>query len=578
MIDPHSSPASAVPPHRGAFTLIEVMVSIAVAIILLLGVNQVFRATAQTTGAGLALSSSQQLSRTVKATLTNDLKNGAWGTDAGILIIRNEQVYAFRNPTDQQGAADPNDPTKVNPTILAAATNANTAAANFPAGIYPAFVASSRSHRIDRIGFFVRELLDRQTSPNQLDTIPVEGNEAWVWYGHLSLPNNALLKGQTRADWVTPVQPAEYFAPGAPNDNTAINDNNFFATDFTLGRFATLLLGTDQSVLQASPDCLQISNNGSSYKPQISAPFVTPLTFDSVSANSTGDIACQSLHDVAQDSISDFTARLARFASVNNPPAAGNPWYYSMIGVELRGAVAIDHRYQASPFIPSVALDPKNPGRLGPTALALAAPIIARGCCHFIVEYAGNYLTQLEIPGGKDANGNIDGTITSPFPSSNPDHIDFVSVFDPTTNQYVRKIRWYGFPRDTNGIPGIQYDDVMPLRDVIALSGVQFNGISIQAPFEYFGQGFSVRPAAKEVPTDGTPTSKGVTEYAALGSQPDYSYTCAWGPSAAPPPTGLTSWPAYGVPKLLRITVVFDDPDGRLGSEQSYEYIIDLRN
>lgn len=561
MIDPHSSPASAVPPRRGAFTLIEVMVSIAVAIILLLGVNQVFRATAQTTGTGLALSSSQQLSRTVKATLTNDLKNGAW--DTGVLIIRNEQVYAFRNPTDQQGAADPNDPTKVNPTILSAATSANTAAANFPAGIYPAFVASSRSHRVDRIGFFARELLDRQTSPNQLDTIPVQGNEAWVWYGHLSLPNNALLKGQTRDAWVVnPQQPAEYFAPGAPNDNSAVNDNNFFATDFTLGRFSTLLLGTDNSVLQANPDCLQTSIN-----PQF---LLAPLTWDSVNRTNTGDAAYKSVHDVAQDSISYFMAyQLATFASANASP----PWYCSMIGVEMRGAVAFDHRYQACPFIPSVALDPKSPGRLGPTALALAAPIIARGCCHFIVEYAGNYLTQVEVPGGKDANGNIDGTIISPVPSSNPDHIDYVSVLDQTTtpNHYVRKIRWYGFPRDTNGIPGIQYDDVMPLRDVIALSGVK---PSIQAPFEHFGQGFSQIPAAGEVPTDGTPTSKSVTEYATLGSTPDYSYTCAWGPYPAIPPPPAN----YSLPKLLRITVVFDDPDGRLGSEQSYEYIIDLRN
>src|SRR6476646_4004668 len=69
-----------------AFTLVELMVSIAVALLLILGVNQVFRATSQTTGAGQALSTEQRYSRTVKTTLSNDLHNGAW--DSHVLIIR----------------------------------------------------------------------------------------------------------------------------------------------------------------------------------------------------------------------------------------------------------------------------------------------------------------------------------------------------------------------------------------------------------------------------------------------------------------------------------------------------------
>jgi len=554
LIDPKLATA-----RRSAFTLVEVMVSIAVALLLLLGVNQVFHATALTTGVGLALSTSQQMSRTVKAALQNDLKNGAW--DAGILIIRNEQVYAYRNTADQQSAADPNDPTKPDPAFSSA----------FPNGVYPAYIINSRSHRVDRIGFFARGMFDRQTSPGPMDTVSVQGTEAWVWYGHLALPNNNVLKSPNRDDWTNPQRSsAQFFGPGVPNTSNATNDNNFFASDWALGRFATLLLGLNPN----ANDNSAASRSNRDYL-QFGSSSYAPLTYDSTSALMSGsfaDPAFASLHDAAWESIDDFKGRLAR--SISTPPPSGIPWYYSMIGVEaqvLQPEIA-DHRYQASPFIPSVGLDKNNTSRLSPTSLALAAPIMARGCCHFIVEYAGNYLTQVDAPGGTDANKRPDGTVLSASPSSDPNHIDYVSEYDPTTTQYVRKIRWYGFPRNTNGIPGIQYDDVIPLRDVLAL-----NNAGPQAQFEHFGPGFPLAPSAGQVATNGAPTSQSLTEYDTLGNQPDYTYTCAWGPYPPnpPPPAGMAN---YGLPKLLRITVVFDDPNGRLGTEQSYEYIIDLRN
>ena len=546
LIDPKLATA-----RRSAFTLVEVMVSIAVALLLLLGVNQVFHATALTTGVGLALSTSQQMSRTVKSSLQDDLKNGAW--DTGILIIRNEQVYAYRNTADQQSAADPSNPAKPDPALSSA----------FPGGLYPAYTINSRSHRVDRIAFFARGLFDRQTSPGPMDTTPVQATEAWVWYGHLALPNNAVLKGQTRDDRTNPQQPAQYFGPGAANTGNATNDNNFFASDWTLGRFATLLLGPSNTfsaaTLKMNPDYLRFD---------LSISYATPLSYDSVSAAVSGgspEFAYKSLHDVAGDSIANFTARLSQDVSATSPaviPADGIPWYCSMIGIDSQQPPA-DHRYQASPYIPSVGLDSNNTSRISPTSLALAAPVMARGCCHFIVEYAGNFLTQTDAPGTID-----DGTITSGVPSQNSDHIDFVSVYDQNTLQYVRKIRWYGYPRDTNGIPGIQYDDVLPLRDVLAL-----NNAGPPAPFEHFGVGFPNPPSAM-VTKGPLVQSNTLVQYNQLGNQPDYAYTCAWGayPARQPP------WPNYGLPKLLRITVVFDDPNGRLGTEQSYEYIIDLRN
>ena len=48
-------------------------------------------------------------------------------------------------------------------------------------------------------------------------------------------------------------------------------------------------------------------------------------------------------------------------------------------------------------------------------------------------------------------------------------------------------------------------------------------------------------------------------------SQP---YICAW---------DVTTGAAY-LPKLIRITVAVDEPNGRLNNEQTYEYVFELPN
>ncbi len=545
---------------RAAFTLIEVMVSIAVALILLLGVNQVFKASSELAGSGQALSHDQQLSHTVKQVITNDLKRGAW--DSGVLAIRCEQRYAFRNSLDRQGAQSP-DPSQ-DPLWVA------------NGGTIPAYIVNRRSHRIDRIGFFARGLFSRQTTPPNMTPQPLtvlnRANEAWIWFGHLSLPNNKFVSGSFPSQWFTPVDAtAGFFSPGDPNTN---NDNNFDASDWILGRFATLLGGSEATDSQ-NPDTLV--GPGS-----ISPPFLAPLTFDSfaLKSNSGGtDTAEMSLHDFARTSISDYTTQLAQFMV----SGSGDPnWMNWMIGYDTGRKT--DHRYRGVPFIPST-VDPGSP-RVTPVSLEWLAPCMAKGCAQFIVEYAGNYLTQNDDPGQSD-----DGKVLNPRPDpNNPNHIDYVmsTVVDPQTNttSYIRKIRWYGFPRDVNGQPGIQYDDVLPLRDVIALSG--FTNTGFFPPFESFGAGF---PPAQ--------TSPGSIDYSALQvpntpsnpqSNVDTSYACGWGAaippfpnkplpssSAVTPPVQWTSWPTYGLPKLLRITIALDDGSGRLADAQFYEFVIDLR-
>lgn len=552
---------------RGAFTLIEVMVSIAVALLLLIGVNQVFKASSDLAGAGQALSHDQQLSHTVKQTVVNDLHRGAW--DSGILVLRCEQRYAFRDALDQQNAQS-QDPSQ-DPLWVA------------NSGTVPAYVVNRRSHRIDRIGFFARGLFSRQTTPTGLSPQPLtvlnRAPEAWVWYGHLSLPNNKFISGSFPSQWLAPGDPkAGFFAPGDPNAN---NDNNFLASDWTLGRFATLLGGLAAADPQ-NPDWL-VGVGGTGYQPpQFSPPVLAPLTFDSVAAQSTSgnvDTAEMSLHDYARTSIADYTNQLAQFMS----SGSGDPnWMNWMIGYDTNRR--FDHRYRGVPYIPST-LDP-NSARVTPVSLEWLAPCMAKGCAQFFVEYAGNYLTQVDDPGQAD-----DGKVLNPRPDvNNPNHIDYVMtpVANPQngTTTYIRKVRWYGFPRDVNGQPGMQYDDVLPLRDVISLSG--FTNTGFYPPFENFGAGFP-----------GPQTSINSIDYSALQvpntpSTPqtltDTSYSCGWGAmippapnralpssSAVTPPVQWTSWPTYGLPKLLRITIALDDGSDRLADAQFYEFIIDLR-
>lgn len=550
-----------------AFTLIEVMVSIAVALLLLLGVNQVFKASSDLTGTGQALSHDQQLSHTVKQFVTNDLQHGAW--DSGILVIRNEQRYAFRDSLDRQGASS-QDPSQDPLWVI-------------NGGTVPAYAVNRRSHRIDRIGFFARGMFSRQTTPPGMNPQPLtvlnRSSEAWVWYGHLSLPNNKFVSGSFPSQWVSPADPnAGFFSPGDPSAN---NDNNFVASDWILGRFATLLGGLDATDVQ-NPDWLTSFGATGYAAPSFSPPQLAPLTFDSVAAQSTpgsnGDTAEMSLHDFARTSIADYTNQLAQFMA---SPSADPNWMNWMIGYDA--GRRIDHRYRGVPYVPST-VDPGS-ARITPLSLAWLAPCMAKGCSQFIVEYAGNYLTQADDPGQSD-----DGKVLDPRPDpNNPNHIDYVTtpVVIPSTGAttYIRKVRWYGFPRDVNGQPGMQYDDVLPLRDVIALSG--FTNPGFFPPFEIFGSGF---PPAQ--------TAMGSIDYSGLQvpntpsnpqSNTDTSYTCGFGAvlpplptkllptSATVPPVQWTSWPTYGLPKLLRITIALDDGSEHLADAQVYEFIIDLR-
>ena len=135
-------------PPKPGFTLAELMVSIAIAMILILGVNMVFKASTNTVSGGMALSGANRQNLVVKTVLKNDLAQIA---NDGLLIIRSEQRYAFRNVADRSGDSDGNPSTLDIP----------GQAGGVP--IHPTRV-NDRSHRLDRVAFFTRGVFPRQTA------------------------------------------------------------------------------------------------------------------------------------------------------------------------------------------------------------------------------------------------------------------------------------------------------------------------------------------------------------------------------------------------------------------------------
>src|SRR5256885_13100636 len=100
--------------HSTAFTLIELMISIALVVILMVGITKVFSLTAQTAGATNQLSSSLRDGRATQAELYQDLST-AVTDDAPCMLLCSSRISAFRNKADQQSARDWNaNPTEAN--------------------------------------------------------------------------------------------------------------------------------------------------------------------------------------------------------------------------------------------------------------------------------------------------------------------------------------------------------------------------------------------------------------------------------------------------------------------------------
>jgi prepilin-type N-terminal cleavage/methylation domain-containing protein len=518
-------------PHgKHGFTLIELMVSTAMVLILILGVNAIFKMASDTVGTGQALAGADRENRSAQAVLYDDFRNAVI-TDAPFLLIRSEAAWAFRNRADEDADHDGG--------VLTVDLDPDTKGdESMPPSLGLPF--HDRIHRVDRVGFFSNQLQKRQTGTHSARVCrfvdPGASAESLIWIGHLLEPSGAA-------------------GPGTRS----------YAADWILGRNVILLsLTPNPPAASTVPPSIYIRQE----PPRGDEHRLSPLEPTSAASQRDAygnDYTLQtSRYDLAETSIADFRDRLRQDIALHG--ARGKKLGGDFAWWELLSGTAdgrIDRptenvgtgRFMCDPY-------PRKP--LTPASVAQASPIFVRGCSQFIVEYAGDYLWQAP-------DGRVFGTYLA-GPAGVDGQVDFSVVLEQPNPDGpvvpVRRVRWYGMPRnvdtfdDLAGRPVVVgglgtkdpnvLRDVVPLRDVLVAAGVT-------VPSDFFEHFADLEPAG---------------DYASprridLPTRPVSNYWAAWGPAE------LASG-SLARPKMLRITMTVDEPFGRMAEGQAYEYIINL--
>jgi len=418
---------------RPAFTLVELMISIALALILIIGINAVFKIASETVGAGQSLGTISRDDRTAHTTIYNDLHNAVTNLPRSNILqspaffIASSQGYAFRNAVDRQGDAD-GDPSTLNNVAMPV----------------DAVTVSDRSHRKDTLGFFASgDTYARQTADDGQYVSPTSSSEAYIWYGHLMQPNNAFRLNRAGPN-------SGFYGPGDLDVSaTNKNDNNALACDWILGRWAMLLTPNPPA---------------GDYYIGTPIPGGNPLAWNAVSSDHHALI--ESRYDIVNTSLSAF-AQL----ETSLPPAPPLPQPAPAMSAQVYfrdQMIWINSPNPINPLIAPIPLPGQMryycnpfPGKpLNSATMAATAPIFLRSCSQFIVEFAGDYINQ-----------NPDGSVIPG--STGGDGIDYIvdtSVPVAAGQTPPHKIRWYGFPRSVNGDgsvhTGPNFQDVVPVRDL----------------------------------------------------------------------------------------------------------------
>lgn len=628
------------------------MISIAMVVLLLIGVNQVFQYTTQAVSVGQTMSSAIRDSRAAQTAFSQDLTNAAGANDGPFLIIHSAQVYAFRNRADMAADKD-QDASTVDLTgsgMEGAQNNPNVPADTISPATY-----NYRNHRVDMLSFFSRGTFPAQTGDTQFVYPNITSNEARIWYGFLKLPNNTYANPTDTGSYVDSSGPTETYrfpglasgttsvaasaAKGGSDGNTPANDpNNFFATDWVLGRVATLLIPT--LVTAPGPTQPQVShfysyqNGGTMWSANLGTPAaMSPLSVESTSADSTGSLKWKqewSRFDVAQTSIPSYYSQLASYISGNaNNNVSSGGWPDSFFYVGSFGG-ANSQLFQCNPFVTTFSTTSGNPTETGPEKMARTTPFFIKGCTQFIVEFAGDFVKQDdnpqdyygEIVNGQTVYSNYGDVIDYVTASNgNADGLDYVLVPTYTSagalnprSLWTKKIRWYGLPRNTSGgtaVNGNQSASYTP-RTATFVQNAQTDAIS-NKQYAYLNTSSNMpdvvplrdvvtfMPSARLAGSNQTPPSlqSYLQGYLATygncwperllpGSGNPGSGTGAANYTAAGS-TGMTKGSDYLVawgpdtdlagiprPQLIRITITLDDSSSPNVDGQTYQYVFAL--
>lgn len=524
------------------FSLVELMISIALALIILLGVNYVFRSTQKTVSTGMALSSQVRTQHAASDSIRNDFISAVSAAQQPVIAIHSSSVVAFQSRndqlTDKDGLASTLD-------IDGNGIENESGVPGENAMTWPG-VYTSRRHRVDTLSFFASGKFHRQTGQpapgSEVLVSNMDSHEAWIWYGHAALPDKA------GTNYYGPAQPSTTNPPefiATPGNYTGA-----FATDWVLGRVAMLLVTPDSTgQIYDANGIPQVFFDAFSDKTP--ADPLWPLAYNALSVAKQKTLPSQaknyhypqeSAFDLAGTDIQTFRTIVENVSNVSSldPLYPYNVnWWRTLVYKDSTGT-SPEYRFDVNPF-PIL-----NPANIPPTSslsleMAKTTPALIKGCTQFIVEFAGDFVTQ-------DNAGNVVAPVTSSPYYPGDGIIDY--YIPDSTKPNERRIRWYGAQRDIGSAPTSTYKGfpngvIEPAYDIVPLS---------------LTPGYSTFAASYKY--DGTAYGGFEKEVAATSP---YIYTCAWGPNDKIKP------------KMIRVTVETTDPLGRLSEPRVEQYVMTLK-
>jgi prepilin-type N-terminal cleavage/methylation domain-containing protein len=544
--------------RRSAFTLVELMVSIALVLVLMYGVTQVFSTTQSVVSSNQAISNATRDARSAQSVLSRDFDSFA--EDGPFVIIHNENRPAFRTRAELDGDRDyaaATTPTARDAAIITRDLDGDNVEGTGAGETTQTAEINERNHRLDTLSFFTRGLFKRQTGGSVASggTSPflanMTGTEAWVWYGHLRLSNNA----------------GSLTAAQDPGQGTIGNNgNNLLAASWAFGREAIILKAPDKDGFiddRSTPAQHQVYMTGGAA--------LAPLAVNTP-ANVGTFLIQSSRYDLAGIGMSDYRGKLITF--LNAPANANVAWWDQLFSGSTAAAQAtptVPTRFMASPLV-------SRP--ITSESLSQQAPIFLPGCSSVTIEYAGDFVGQdntVYTTGTSNVISPTWGDVVSVYRPANPvappaavgtdgviDYIPVVPAPGAPAGSLPRSIiRWYGAPRNvyhtTNATGGLSIPgwtaaaksrnltEVVPLRDVWRTLPIEAANV-VGAPFE--------KNTQATMPTK--------ADYLGAGGMPaGAEYTCAFGPNDPKP-------------KMIRLTFTIDDPLGRTPNGVTQEMVFTL--
>ena len=624
--------------HR-AFTLIELMISLAMVVILILGINYVFRSATDAVGAGQATNQINSDAQSSQPVLFDDLRNVS--KNPPCFIISSQLVTQFLNADDAKNNSDPNVipiDNAGNYSFIGTSPNQPTYLTPAPTSwISPAFL-NSHNHRADILKTFIHGLYHRRSGPDGTYYASDSAQDAFLELGHAALPTDSLLPpsgvnsafigpsslpiGNTGYAYAGDIQNPAVQTPGVPRSGA-------YAADWVLARRITLLKDFSSIITAGDfyyPDTkgtIPSGINGSAFGVD-----VTPLSYGTPDTNpaDTGINQSQtSRYDLAGVTPEQFDRKIAnailgwQVGTYAGPSLWWQPLVYAIGGIS-QGTATLPQSYQSVsapysiPYINSIPtytampanIDPGqwynraqcNPGIQNPVtsaSIAEMAPYFLQHCSQFIVEYAGDYIQQDNDP------THVGTPYTySQMTGIGPDgQIDY--YLDANGNKHIR---WYGMPRSTTGnthddgfgfptlIRGFDSTkDTLNVATNYKTSGgsgpmtLLLNYYTDVIPLrDYYSLWFASNPPA----TPGTTGAYAPPWEVDVNFDPTHDYggiqsaPVATGPNKVAfgtpnnPPRYVAAW-HDDMPAMIRILIKVDDTNNKVKDGPWYEYVYRLK-